>query len=238
MQFALAQSVDELYEAGEQRIQQAQAQQAEVEQIADITEDRLQDYLQLVREIEDLEIYNNVLSAQVEDQRRQLRVLNDSIDGVDAIQRQILPLMNRMINALERFIDLDIPFLLDARYERVERLRALMFRSDVTPAEQFRNVLQAWMIEMNDYGLQGDVYTDSIMTPDGAMREVRLLRIGRIALIYLTPDGSQAGAWNKLTGQWERLEDSMIEEVRIGIEAYETKQGALFVAPVPPPEDR
>ena len=238
MQFAFAQSVDDLYEAGEQRIQQAQANQETLAEIADVTEDRLEDYLQLVREIEDLEIYNNVLTAQVEDQRRQLRVLNESIDNVDTIERQILPLMNRMIDGLERFIDLDIPFLLDDRYARVERLRALMFRSDVTPAEQFRNVLEAWIIEMDDYGMYGESYTDLIETPDGQMREVDILRIGRVALLYVTPDGSQAGAWNKNTGSWERLEDSLIEDIRFGIESYETGQlNDLFIAPVPAPED-
>jgi len=238
-QLAQAQQVDDIYEAGEERIQQAQAQQEQLEEIADVTEDRLEAYLQLVREIEDLETYNNVLNAQVEDQRRQLRTLNESIDNVDTIERQVLPLMRRMIDGLERFIDLDMPFLLEDRYARVEFLRDLIVRSDVTPAEQFRWVLDSWMTEMDDYGLTGEVYTDTIQTPDGQTREVEILRIGRIALLYVTPNGGQAGAWNRRTGQWELLDDSMIAEVQYGIESYKSGQlNDLFMAPVPSPEDR
>ncbi len=237
MQLAAAQSVEDLYEAGEARIQQAQAQQDEIDEIVEVTEDAFDEYQQILREIEDLRIFNNLLQAQVNAQLQELDDLYAAIDDVGIIERQILPLMRRMINGLERFISLDVPFLLDERYARVERLRGLLTQPSVTVASQFNNVLEAWLIEMEDYGTRGDVYTDVIETSPGTMREVELLRIGRIALLYVTPDGSQAGAWDQNAREWVTLDPSYVEQIQIGIEAYESDQPALFMAPVAPPEE-
>lgn len=237
LQVAAAQSVDDLFEAGEERIQQAQAQQDEIDAIQEVTEDRFEQYQVLLREIEDLEIYNNLLRAQVNAQRRELAQLYASIDEVGLIERQVLPLMTRMITGLERFIQLDVPFLLEERLARAARARSLLSRSDVTAAEQFRFVMEAWLIEMEDYGTTGELYTDNIVTPDGVTREVELLRVGRVALIYLTPDRNQAGAWDKENREWVRLDDSWLEDIRAGFEAYRTETPALFIVPVAAPEE-
>jgi len=237
MQLAAAQSVDLLYEAGEERILQAQAQQEEINGIVDVTEDRFEAYQVLLREIEDLEVYNNLLRAQVNAQRRDLNNLYTAIDEVGYIERQVLPMMTRMLTGLQNFIRLDIPFLVEERLERVDRLRNMLTRSDVAASEQFRAVMEAWMIEMDDYGTTGELYTDEIVTADGVTREVELLRIGRLALVYVTPDGSQAGAWDQANRQWIILDESMVGEIRAGIDAYRTEVPAMFVVPVPAPEE-
>jgi hypothetical protein len=236
LQLAAAQSLDDLLEAGERRIQQAMAQQDEIDAIVEVTEDRFEEYQVLLREIEDLRIYNNLLQAQVDDQNRDLAQLYQSIDDVGLIERQILPLMRRMINGLERFVALGPPFLVDDRTEMVAFLRRLLLRADVTVASQFNNVLAAWLDEV-DYGTNGDVYIDNIVTPDARTREVEILRIGTVALIYLTPDGGQAGAWDKRAGNWVPLDPTLISQIQIGIDSYKTEQPALFVAPVAPPEE-
>jgi hypothetical protein len=237
LQLAAAQDIDEVYDAGLERIEQAQAQQDEIDAIAERTEDQFEQYQALLREIEDLEIYNNLLRAQVNAQRRELQQLYTSIEEVGLIERQILPLMTRMITGLEKFIELDVPFLLDQRRERVTIARETLTRADVTAAEQFRFVLDAWLIEMEDYGTTGELYTDEIVTPDGVSREVELLRVGRIALIYLTPNGNQAGAWDKEARQWVVLDASWLEDIRAGFEAYRTETPALFFVPVAAPEE-
>jgi len=215
LQLAAAQDVDDVYDAGVERIEQAQVQ----------------------REIEDLVVYNTLLQAQVDAQRRELDQLRRSIDEVGLIERQVLPLMTRMITGLERFIELDLPFLLEERRRRAATARATLSRSDVSVANQFRFVLEAWLIEMEDYGTTGELYTDEIVTPDGVTREVELLRVGRVALIYLTPDGNQAGAWNNEAREWVQLDASWLEDIRAGFEAYRTETPALFIVPVPAPEE-
>lgn len=236
MQNLYAQSVEDVYEEGAQRIQQAQAQQDEIDEIVEVTEDMFDDYQVLLREIEDLEVFNTLLLAQVTDQRRELADLYQAIDDAGSIERQILPLMTRMVTGLEQFISLDMPFLLDERMGRVRTARETLRRSDVTAAEQFRYILDAWLIEMDDYGLFGEAYTDEITT-EGRTREVDILRIGRVALLYVTPDGSQAGAWDKEAREWVTLDPSYIPDIRAGIEAYRTDTPAMFMVPVPAPEE-
>jgi hypothetical protein len=119
------------------------------------------------------------------------------------IQRQIPPLVTRMLDGLEQFINLDMPFDLDTRLGNIEAVRANMERSDVTSAEAFRQVLELYSIELQ-YGRGIEAYTDTIIL-GGMDREVDILRIGRVALVYQSTDGAETGAWNKEAKMWEEL---------------------------------
>ena len=56
-----------------------------------------------------------------------------------------------------------------------------------------------------EYGRKIDTYKDTIAV-GGEPREVDILRVGRIALLYQTPDQRSAGFWNPTQGGWEPLE--------------------------------
>ena len=68
--------------------------------------------------------------------------IDASIAEASVIQRQIPPLVTRMLDGLEQFINLDMPFDLNTRLGNIEAVRANMDRSDVTSAEAFRQVLE------------------------------------------------------------------------------------------------
>ncbi|MGV0005318.1 MAG: DUF3450 domain-containing protein [Candidatus Porifericomitaceae bacterium WSBS_2022_MAG_OTU9] len=127
--------------------------------------------------------------------------LQESIGQVAVVERQITPLMMRMIDALDRFVSLDMPFLLEERTGRVRRLRAMMARPDVSVSEKLRRVLEAFQIE-NEYGRTLEAYRGSLDVV-GGKREVDFLRIGRIALLAQTAGGEQSFAW--FQGQWLML---------------------------------
>jgi hypothetical protein len=176
---------------------------------------------------------SGVISAE---QERQLADLRNSIDSVTLIERQLLPLMTRMIDGLETFISLDVPFLLQERTARVENLRNLLRRSDVTTAEQFRNVMQAWQIE-NDYGRFPETYTGQLQI-GGASREVDFLKLGRVALLYVTPDNGLAGAWDQRSREWVALTRADADAIRDGIAVVEGRTTPeMFVVPVAPPQE-
>jgi len=105
---------------------------------------------------------------------------------------------------------LDIPFLLDERKQRVARLRENLNRSDLSAAEKFRQVLEAYKIE-SEYGTRIDSYTD-IVDISGQNREVNILRVGRIALLYQTANKQHSAVWNKKTKQWQPLEGGDAQE--------------------------
>ena len=152
------------------------------------------------------------------------------------IERQILPLLGRMIDGLEQFIELDVPFLLDDRRGRVAELKTLMEASDVTAAEKFRKVMEAWQIE-NEFGRTIETYAANIDI-DGTTREVDFLKIGRVIFVYQTPDGELTGAWDQRARQWVALGSDYRNQVRQGLRMAKKQMAPdLLLLPVAAPEE-
>jgi rubredoxin len=175
----------------------------------------LNDYKTVLKEIEGLRVYNRQLDRQIGNQDREALQLTNSIEEVTVIERQIGPLMMRMIDGLEQFVQLDLPFLESERADRIENLRETMDRADVAVSEKFSQVLRAFQIE-NEYGRTMEAYGSTI-TVDGVDRKVDVLKVGRIALVYQTPDGEETGMFNPKTRNWERLPDSYKTPIRNGV---------------------
>ena len=200
---AVAQSIDPIVEVGKQRTASAKASQAKIDRLADETASLLSDYKTVMKQVDGLKVYNARLERQIANQEKRIRDIDASIAEASVIQRQIPPLVTRMLDGLGQFIDLDMPFDLDTRLGNIEAVRANMDRSDVTSAEAFRQVLELYSIELQ-YGRGIEAYTDTIEL-GGAEREVDILRIGRVALVYQSTDGAETGAWNKDSQSWEEL---------------------------------
>ncbi|MCC5794196.1 MAG: DUF3450 domain-containing protein [Chromatiales bacterium] len=213
---APAQSVDQVITAQQQRTRLAQESQERIDQIVENTRRAEEQYNRVLREIEGLEVYNTLLQRQVDNQEAERQDLAESLEQVDMINRQIVPLMTRMIAGLEQFVELDAPFLLAERQRRVRDLNALLERQDVTVAEKFRRVTEAFQIEM-DYGQTIETYKQT-MDIDGGTREVDMLRIGRVVLIYQTADGSRAGVWNQTERRWDPVGNEFRRDIRLALQ--------------------
>lgn len=200
---ALGATIQEVTDAGEARTEAAAADQQRVDQVADQIDQLVIDYQTVSKVVDGLVVYNNLLQRQVDNQEAEKAALAESIDNVALIERQIVPLMTRMLESLEEFIRLDTPFLIEERNERMGRLNAMMERSDVTAAEKLRQILEAYSIE-NDYGRTIEAYKGSVEV-DGRTQEVDFLRIGRVSLTYQTVGGNHTGAWDNTARQWVEL---------------------------------
>ncbi len=189
--------------------------QEKINGITDQIDSKLQQFKTLMKEIEGLEVYNTQLRKQINSQEQEMADLNSAIDEVSVVERQITPLMMRMIDGLAQFIELDMPFLPEERANRVADLRAMMDRADVAASEKFRRVMEAFQVEM-DYGRTMEAYS-GIHSIDGQERDVEFLRLGRTALIYQTRDASRQGVWNKQTRQWEELDSGYRTQITKGL---------------------
>jgi len=196
-------SIDEVTQAGENRADAGAAEQRQVEQVADETLEVVSEYKSVSKVVDGLKIYNSLLQRQVDNQLNEIEALSTSIDNVSVIERQIVPLMTRMIDSLEEFIRLDTPFLVAERNERIARLRDMMERSDVSAAEKIRRVIEGYQIE-NEYGRTIEAYKGSVEI-DGAPQEVDFLRIGRVSLTYQSVGGQHTGGWDPASGSWVSL---------------------------------
>ena len=233
---AASQAVDQIVAAEERRIQQAQESQDVIDGIVDETRSTTEEYRGVMKEVDGLIVYNTLLDRQIQDQELELSQLRTSIDSVTVIERQILPLLTRMIEGLERFVALDVPFLAAERSERVIGLRDLLGRADVTSAEKFRVVMEAWQIE-NDYGRTIYAYTGEIDI-DGTNREVDFLQIGRVCFIFQTPDGLNQGVWDQSSRSWGSLGSEYRNAIRQGLRLARNQVGpSLLLLPIAAPEE-
>ncbi len=230
-------TVDQVTQEGEKRADAGAAEQQRVEQIADQTNDLLNQYNTITKVVDGLMTYNSLLQRQVDNQETEKVALTESIGNVALIERQIIPMMTRMLDSLEQFIELDTPFLLTERRDRLERLRGMMERSDVSSAEKFRRVIEAYQIE-NDYGRTIEAYKGTVPI-NGNQQEVDFLRIGRVSLAYQSVGGSHTGAWDDAARDWVELDASEFKnQVSDGLRVAR-KQVApdLLVIPVAAPSE-
>ncbi|MEN8006259.1 MAG: DUF3450 domain-containing protein [Candidatus Krumholzibacteriota bacterium] len=233
---SIASDLDDVLHAGAARVQIAQASQARIDEMVSQAQDLESEYKQVMKQVDGLEVYNDYIQRQIGNQDLELEALSRSLDQVDIVERQIMPLMIRMLDGLEQFIKLDLPFLLDERLTRVERLRVLMERADVTLAEKFRSLTEAFQIE-NDFGRTIETYKDALVVGDANL-EVNVLRLGRVGLYYQTNDAGSTGKWDSETNQWASLTGGRDRnQVRRGIRiARKLVAPDLLMLEIPAPE--
>jgi len=230
-----AASISEVMQEGETRADAGAKDQTKVDSVADQTEKIVNDYRAVTKVVDGLRVYNALLQTQLNNQEAEMQALSDSIANIALIERQIVPLMLRMLDALEGFVALDTPFLMKERTERIGRLREMMERSDVTAAEKLRRVIEGYQIE-NDYGRTIEAYKGSTDV-GGKELEVDFLRIGRVALLYQTVGGATTGVWDQTTRAFIELPPATYQaQVAQGLKVAR-KQVApdLLIVPVAAP---
>ena len=188
------------------------------EKITDLsveTQELLGEYRLVLQQIDRLIAYNDYVERLITDQEEQIVDITRQLQNFALIERGIVPLMLESIETLDRFIDLDVPFLLEERKDRVNRLRVIMNESDITVSEKFRQIMDAYQIETS-FGSDIEAYT-GFLDINGESKQVDFLRIGRTSLTYQTPDQKETGFWNKQTQQWENLPRKYTDYVKEGL---------------------
>jgi len=201
--------------AGKQINQSAAKSQQKVDKLNDQVQTKLQKFKAVNKEIDGLTVYNQQMQAQINSQLTELTQLAKSMTQVSIMERQISPLMARMITTLDNFVSLDVPFLPKERSQRLANLKTMMVRADIAVSEKFRRVLEAYQVEVN-YGRTIEAYS-GLLPVDGSERDVDFLRIGRVSFIYQTRDGSKLGLWDKKTNSWQPLPQSYRLAVNKGL---------------------
>jgi len=231
-----AQTVDQVLQAQDRRLDLAQESQERINSIVEGTRSLEDQYRAINKEIDGLKVYNRLMAAQTSGQGAVLEDIALSMDQVDVINRQIFPLMERMIDGLETSISLDVPFLMEERTNRVNTLKDIMEQSNVSVAEKFRKVMEAYQIE-NDYGNSVDEYQEIIELDDGSARTYNVLRVGRVGLYFQSDDTQITGRWSMEEKKWV-LDNSARNEVRKGLRmAKQLIAPELILIPIPAPSE-
>jgi Protein of unknown function (DUF3450) len=200
------QKLDTVLQVGQAKTTLAADSQKRIDRLAQETDDLAQEFKSQNKLIDDLRVYNAQMQKQVDGQLGVVAELDKSIEKVTVIERQIQPLIFKMLEALDQFIALDKPFSLEERQNRITLVKSNQERADISVSEKFRQVLEAYKIE-SAYGSTIEAYKATLPV-SGQDREVNVLRVGRISLMYQTTDGQQSGYWDVSQGAWAELDSS------------------------------
>ncbi|HEX7061125.1 MAG TPA: DUF3450 domain-containing protein [Woeseiaceae bacterium] len=212
----------------------AQSQQR-IEQVRDQTLDAAAKYAQAMTEAESYEQYNEQLEAQVRSQEEEIASINQQLLDIEQTNREVQPLMDKMVRALDQFIALDVPFLIEERTHRVDNLKNMLARADVSISEKYRLILEAYQIEL-EYGRTLEAYEGTLNAGDEP-RTVQFVRLGRVSLLYQTLDGSETGYWDQNQKQWV-VDNSYAGAVELALRvAGQGSAPELLTVPVPAPQE-
>jgi hypothetical protein len=230
---ALAASLDRVLEEQVAADKDAAGSQAKIDAMADGAQDDAAKYRDALAVAASMEKYGDQLSVQINSQNERLADIKRQLAEIEVTQRDVLPLMQKMIDTLDRFVSLDVPFLAEERRKRVDTLKQLIGRADVSTSEKYRRVLEAYQIEM-EYGRTLDAYTGKLGEGDGA-RTVQFVRLGRVALMYQTLDGDETGYWDANRKDWV-VDNSYAHDLKRTLSVAK-KEGApdLVMVPIPAP---
>jgi predicted RNase H-like nuclease (RuvC/YqgF family) len=188
-----------------------------------------------MQEAASLERFIRQQEEQVRSQEEEVASLQRQLVEIDTTNRQVQPLMQQMVDALARFVELDVPFLLDQRTTRVRGLQTLMERADVTISEKYRRILEAYQVEL-DYGRTIEAY-EGELAGEGDPRTVQFLRVGRVTLLYQTLDGRETGYWDADQKGWVVApEYGASFKEGIGV-AKKARAPEMLIVPVPAPKE-
>ena len=210
--FVSSSDMESVLEVGRDNQKMSAVSQEKIDATERKTDKIVNEWKAVSKQVEGLKLYNEQKRIQIQAQLDLMDKLDDQLVQVVVMQRQIPPLAQRMLESLESFIQLDTPFRIEERQNRVDLVRASLAKPKVTASEQVRQVLEAYNIE-TEYGRKIDTYESTLS--DGTV--VNILVIGRIGMFYQTKDEQSSGRWNNETGSWDELPGSYRKPIRNGI---------------------
>ena len=207
--------------------QAAQASQKRVTQLDEEATGMLGDYRQAIVESQSLKTYTEQLAAQVKSQDDEIKTMSTQIAEIETTSREVLPMMTKMLDTLDQFVKLDIPFLPEERANRIATLKDMMTRADVSLSEKYRRIVEAYQVEM-EYGRTLESYEGKV-----GEKTVQFLRTGRVALLYQTLDGKETGYWDVDSKSW-KVDNSYNEAILAGLKVAKKQAAPDFIrVPVP-----
>jgi len=225
--------LDTVIEAGADKTAASQASQRRIDSTVEQSDKLLRQFQLVNKQIEGLQVYNAQLTRQIDDQRQTMAEIVESVENAALIERQIIPLSLNMLDALEHFIRLDLPFKTQERQTSVAQVRENMDSARFSAAEKSRQVLELYAIE-SEYSTTIEQF-DGVLAIDGQQRQGSFLRVGRIALLFQSADQSLTEVWNKTEGQWQAVAAGDYRRAVAGAIRMAKKQAPLDMIKLPLP---
>jgi len=208
--------------------------QQRIDQLDDQTATLLNDYRANVKQLDAARRYNASLNRNIEAQNNEIVRLREDIENVEGLQRAMQPLMEDMVARFGELVNADLPFMVGERAERAGRLATILDNPSMSAAQRYRLIVEAYQIE-NEYGRTIGYYVGTVGDGEDALTG-EFLRVGRIALMFKTPDDSELKIYDASVGDFVELNRSYLQDVKFGLRmAKEQTAPDIFFVPVKPP---
>jgi hypothetical protein len=192
------------------------ASQKRVEDADDAADTAAREYRAVLQQKDNIALFVAQQDIYLQSQKSEIQSLKRQLGTVESIKQGMAPMMFRMTAQLEDSIKADLPFNLKERNARMENVKQVLSDPNVSPAEQYRRVLNAYKIEVS-YGQGIDSYEGAHPTRPGNV--VDFIRFGRTSLVYVSKDEKDVAKYNLETGEWDQLTDvnalNMRQAIRI-----------------------
>ena len=220
--------------AARQSTASSAAAQRQIDQADDAAGSAVREYRAVLQQLDNTRLFGAQQRIYLDSQAAEIRSIQNQLGTVEQIKQGMSPMMLRMTVALEDEIRDDVPFRMNERLARVQRVQQVLGDPDVTPAEQYRQVLNAYKIEAT-YGYSTESYEG--VHPMNPGQVVDFIRFGRTSFIFLEKgEGGASMRWNHEAGSWESLNDLDATQVRQTIRvAREQAAPEIIYAPVTGP---
>ena len=208
--------------------------QQRIDQLDDQTAALLNEYRANLKQLDAARRYNASLNRNIDAQEAEIERLREDIENVEGLQRAMQPLMEDMVERFGQIVNADIPFLVAERADRAARLQGVLDDPNRSAAQRYRLIVEGYQIE-NEYGRTIGAYDGKIGEGEDELTG-EFLRVGRIALIFKTPDDSVLRVYDKSVGDFVNLDRGYLQDVKFGLRmAKEQTAPDIFFVPVKPP---
>lgn len=226
--------LDRAVQIAQEATDQGVQNQEQVEQLDDARTDAAREYRAVLQQLESQRLFVDQQRVFLRSYQNEIESLNEQLSRVGSVEVELLPMMREMVVNLENFVRLDLPFQIDERLDRIERLKEDLDDAELTQAERYRVILNAYEIEAS-YGRGIDAYEGQI--EEGSAETVDFLRVGRLMLIYREKDGATYGYWDRESGSWQPLSGDYGLELQSAYRiASEAAAPEILLLPIPGPE--
>lgn len=149
--------------------------------------------------------------------------LNQRAAEMERISQELLWVLDQTLDRLDAHVNADLPYDQTDRRKRLRQIRRTLDDYDLGLMQKTQAVFDAVAREV-DMGHGVDV-RDIEITVAGQLKQVKLLRVGRVGLYALTMDTQSAYVWDGQQREWAALAGS----ARAIEEAIEMAEGTRIV---------
>ncbi|PID76061.1 MAG: hypothetical protein CSB23_00355 [Deltaproteobacteria bacterium] len=190
----------------------------------------------LENRLEHIQWQRKKISVYKADLEAKIAGLQKKAAAMEALNIQLLPILEKSLEDLESQVHSDLPGNLTERRKSLLQSKMVLDNYDMGLLDKTRAVLDAIAREV-DLGHRAKVLEDEIEV-DGESRRVKMLQVGRIGLYAMTLDNEEAYQWDSSGKKWIAVEDG-ISAIQ---EAIEMAEGVRLVGlsrlPVTKPEQK